>query len=113
LKMLQASAEIVRKLGVDMVPTFLGAHAVSPEFENAKDYTSHIFEDMLPAVADAGIARCCNMFCEKGVGRRAIEAHHSGCQEAGLRVERFTRTKSSRSAGRSWLPRSGPSLRTA
>ncbi|MGA1975455.1 MAG: hypothetical protein ABSG92_07445 [Conexivisphaerales archaeon] len=28
LNMLQASAEIGRKLGVDMVPTFLGAHEV-------------------------------------------------------------------------------------
>lgn len=67
LNMLQASAEMERKLGVDMVPTFLGAHTVSPEFENAKDYTNHIFEDMLPAVPDAGIARYCNVFCEKGI----------------------------------------------
>ena len=79
--------EVYRLLGdegpVDIVPTFLGAHAVPPEFRDRKDsvdaYVRHLMEDQLPAVASQGIARFCDVFCEEGVfdarqSRRILEA---------------------------------------
>ena len=63
---------------VDLVPTFLGAHAV-PEGMDTEAYVDAVIEEQLPAVADQGIARFCDVFCETGVfdveqSRRVLEA---------------------------------------
>lgn len=50
-----------------VVPTFLGAHFVPPEFKEKPDaYVDVICERMLPAVAAEGLARFCDVFCEEG-----------------------------------------------
>jgi imidazolonepropionase len=67
LRMLQASVETGKLVGVDVVPTFLGAHAIPPEYKNAEAYTKYVIEKMIPAVAKAGIAKFCDVFCEEGV----------------------------------------------
>ena len=63
---------------VDVVPTFMGAHAV-PEETDAEAYTERVVDDQLPAVADQGIAEFCDVFCEEDVfsvaqSRRVLEA---------------------------------------
>ena len=63
---------------VDVVPTFMGAHAV-PEGTDAEAYTERVVDDQLPAVADQGVAEFCDVFCEEGVfsvaqSRRVLEA---------------------------------------
>ena len=56
---------------VEVVPTFLGAHAVAPEYRGRPDateaYVRDVIEVQLPAVAEQGIARFCDVFCERGV----------------------------------------------
>lgn len=56
---------------VELVPTFLGAHAVAPEFRGrpdaARSYLAHVIDEQLPAVAEQGIAKSCDVFCERGV----------------------------------------------
>ncbi|MDI6601012.1 MAG: imidazolonepropionase [Thermoanaerobacteraceae bacterium] len=53
---------------IDIVPTFMGAHAVPEEYKNDKDaYVHLVVEDMLPKVAEEGLARYCDVFCEEGV----------------------------------------------
>ncbi len=50
-----------------MVPTFLGAHAVPPEFAGDADgYLRQVIEEMLPAVAEEDLAEFCDVFCERG-----------------------------------------------
>ena len=79
--------EVAYKLGVegpiDIVPTYLGAHAVPPEFRGRPDgteaYVRHVIEEQLPGVAAHGRARHCDVFCEEGVfsvdqSRRILEA---------------------------------------
>jgi imidazolonepropionase len=45
--------------------TFLGAHAVPPEFKGrADDYVACVCEEMLPAAAEAGLADAVDAFCE-------------------------------------------------
>uniref|UniRef100_UPI0025BA1456 imidazolonepropionase n=1 Tax=Halovivax sp. TaxID=1935978 RepID=UPI0025BA1456 len=51
---------------VDVVPTFMGAHAV-PEGADAEEYTSRVVDQQLPAVGDQGIAQFCDVFCEEDV----------------------------------------------
>jgi imidazolonepropionase len=50
------------------VPTFLGAHAVPPEYRaNREGYIRSLCEEMLPEVARQGLADFCDVFCETGV----------------------------------------------
>lgn len=67
LKLLRASVEVGKRTGLDVVPTFLGAHAVPPEFPDAERYTEHLIDEMMPRVARERIARYCDVFCEQGV----------------------------------------------
>ncbi len=50
---------------LDVVPTFLGAHVV-PAGLNADAYVAQICDEMLPAVAEQGIAEFCDVTCEEG-----------------------------------------------
>jgi imidazolonepropionase len=67
--------EVAYRLGlegpIDIVPTFLGAHAVPHEFRSRPDgteaYVRSVIEDQLPGVAAHGRARFCDVFCERGV----------------------------------------------
>ncbi|ADE01824.1 imidazolonepropionase [Haloferax volcanii] len=63
---------------VDVIPTFMGAHAV-PRGADAEEYTESVVSDQLPAVAAQGIAEFCDVFCERGVftaeqSRRILDA---------------------------------------
>ncbi len=52
---------------VDLVPTFLGAHAIPPEFDSGSDYIDYILDNVLPVVSSGGLAKFCDVFCEKDV----------------------------------------------
>jgi len=53
---------------MDMVPTFLGAHEIPPEFKGRRtDYVSLVIDEMIPRVAAEGLAEWCDVFCETGV----------------------------------------------
>lgn len=68
LRMLRAARRIaeVRPLGV--TTTFLGAHALPPEYsDNSDGYVDLVINDMIPAVAAAGLADAVDAFCE-GIG---------------------------------------------
>ncbi len=64
--------EVVRALNhshaVDLAPTFLGAHAIPPEYKgDTGGYVRLVTEEMLPRVAREGLADFCDVFCEEGV----------------------------------------------
>jgi imidazolonepropionase len=51
-------------LGQSLIPTFLGAHTVPPEYQGRREaYIELVVEEMLPAFA--GFARFCDVFCEQ------------------------------------------------
>lgn len=64
------SLRLIRELGseqvMDLVPTFMGAHAVPPSYSE-EEFTNYVIEDMLPKIAAQGIAEFCDVFCEPGV----------------------------------------------
>jgi imidazolonepropionase len=67
LRLLRLLPRLRRQTGLNLVPTFLGAHAVPPEYaERADAYVDLIVRTMLPAVAAARLARYCDVFCEPG-----------------------------------------------
>lgn len=66
LKMLRVARRLGEQLGIDVVKTFLGAHALPPEFANRQDdYVRHVCDDMLPAVAQERLAEAADVFCER------------------------------------------------
>ncbi|MFC4728257.1 imidazolonepropionase [Coralloluteibacterium thermophilus] len=79
-KMLRAARRVGEALGIGVRTTFLGAHALPPEFAGRADaYIDLVCDTMLPAVAEAGLADAVDAFCE-GIGfdpaqtRRVFEA---------------------------------------
>lgn len=89
LKMLRVIGRVAEAVPADVVPTFLGAHAIPQEFkENPDAFVDVVVTEMLPAVAEQGIARFCDVFCETGVfsieqSRRILSA----AKEHGLDVK--------------------------
>lgn len=66
LKMLRCIARCRRQGRLEWVPTFLGAHAIPPEFDGDPDgYTDLVVREMLPRVAEEGLAEFCDVFCEE------------------------------------------------
>jgi imidazolonepropionase len=66
LKMLRVAQRLGEQLGIDVIKTFLGAHALPPEFAHRQDdYVRHVCDDMLPQVAAEQLADAADVFCER------------------------------------------------
>ncbi|CAB3390529.1 imidazolonepropionase [Kyrpidia spormannii] len=67
-KQLRVARELNRRHPMDVVSTFLGAHAVPGEYrDRPDDYVAQVAEEMVPAVAREKLAEFCDVFCEQGV----------------------------------------------
>lgn len=67
IKILRAIRTVAQAGPLEVVATFLGAHAVPPELKGRKDeYLKRVAADMLPAVAAGGLARFVDIFCDQG-----------------------------------------------
>lgn len=68
LKQLRVLRQLDHDHDVDIMPTFLGAHEIPPEYRHDRDaYVRLVIDEMIPAVADEGLADWCDVFCEDGV----------------------------------------------
>lgn len=64
-KLLQVARALGRAYPVTVSTTFLGAHALPPEFAGHKDdYIAHVCNDMLPALHAEGLIDAVDVFCE-------------------------------------------------
>ncbi len=64
--------EVARKLNenhvVDIISTFLGAHAIPQEYKEDTDkFVDILIKNMIPEIADKKLAKFCDVFCEEGV----------------------------------------------
>ena len=67
IKLLEAINELEKEEVISVIPTFLAAHAIPPEFkENKAGYVREIIERMMPYVSTHNLAKFCDAFCEKG-----------------------------------------------
>ncbi|MEO8648454.1 MAG: imidazolonepropionase, partial [Acidobacteriota bacterium] len=113
IKMLEAIAALDRDHSVELVPTFLGAHAVPPEFrEHTPDYVDLICSEMLPAVwnwyrnshfPSAGKLIFCDVFAEKnafdtGQSERILDTARQLGFRLKAHVDEFTNIGASRMA---------------
>jgi imidazolonepropionase len=65
LKLLRVIKNLRNDLPIEIVPTFLGAHAVPNDIESS-DYVEKIIDEMIPQVAQENLAEYCDVFCETG-----------------------------------------------
>ena len=79
-KQLRAIRALNQRHPIDLVATFMGAHALPQAYkENREAYVSLVCEEMIPRVAAEQLAEFCDVFCETGVftaeeSRRILEA---------------------------------------
>ena len=67
LKMLRVVRRLQENLPATVKATFLGAHAVGRAFAGRQsDYVDHVCRDMIPAVAEQGVAEFVDVFCDEG-----------------------------------------------
>jgi imidazolonepropionase len=94
-KLLSAVAAAADRHPIDLVPTFLGAHAV-PADESADDYVDRVVAEQLPAVAADDLAAFCDVFCDEGAftreqSRRVLEAGVEHGLTPKIHAEEFAR----------------------
>jgi len=89
MKMLRVIQRLGRDFPVTVSPTFLGAHALPPEYKGrADDYIRLVTEEMLPAIAVEGLAVAVDAFCERiGFTADQVERVFSAAVEHGLKVK--------------------------
>ena len=68
IKQMEVVQDLNEKQPIELVSTFLGAHAVPPEFKGrGDDFIEFLLKDVMPEVAEKHLAEFCDVFCEKGV----------------------------------------------
>lgn len=75
LKQLRVMKELNAEHPIDIVSTFLGAHAV-PKGYNEKEYVDLMLKEVMPIVKEENLAECCDVFCEKGVFSTEISRYY-------------------------------------
>ncbi len=88
LKMLRVAARLRDEGPLRVVPTFLGAHALPPEYADRRDdFVTLVADEMVPAVTAEGLAEYADVFCDRGAFNvdetRAILA---AARDAGLKL---------------------------
>lgn len=68
VKQLEVAHKLDKDHPVDLVHTFLGAHAVPVEYKsNNEAYIKLLVEEIMPKVKELDLAEFCDVFCEEGV----------------------------------------------
>ncbi|MCD5415399.1 MAG: imidazolonepropionase [Clostridiales bacterium] len=68
IKQLKTMKKLDKVHPIDIVSTFLGAHAVPKEYKGNEDaFIDYVIEEVLPIVVKEDLAEFCDIFCEKGV----------------------------------------------
>ncbi|MBI1729857.1 imidazolonepropionase [Candidatus Acetothermia bacterium] len=98
LKLLKVIKRLKANLPIEVVPTFLGAHAI-PEGVKKEDYVGEIVEKMIPQVVSHRLAEFCDIFCERGFfsisdSREVLKAASSVGLKLKLHAEEFQNSQS-------------------
>ena len=87
LRQLRILRRVAAALPIRVVATFLGAHAVPPEAGSTAEYAAHVADNMVPAVAAAGLASFVDVFADAGFfDLAATERIGRAAKDAGLGV---------------------------
>ena len=89
LKLLRVARELGKHHHVDVKTTFLGAHAIPPEYkDDVEGYVDLVINEMLPAIIEAGLADAADVFCENiAFSVEQTERVLSAAKKAGLDIK--------------------------
>ncbi|MBB1363468.1 imidazolonepropionase [Shewanella sp. SR44-4] len=89
LKLLRVARELGEHHHIDVSTTFLGAHAIPPEYkDNADAYIDLVINDMLPAVIAENLADAVDVFCENiAFNLEQTERVLTAAKQAGLQIK--------------------------
>ena len=89
LKMLRVAGRLDQRLPVTVCPTYLGAHALPPEYaDNKEAYIEFVCDTVLPEVARLGLATAVDAFCESiAFSREQTRRVFAKAAASGLRVK--------------------------
>jgi len=96
IKLLQVIRALDEQSNLTLVPTFLGAHALPPEFEGkTADFVSTVTNEWIPKVTELKLAKFCDVFCEKGIfevedARKILEAGRAHGLLSKIHADEFT-----------------------
>jgi imidazolonepropionase len=101
LKQLEAAGELAHRANVRVKRTFLGLHALPPEFkEDRAAYVQLVADVMIPAIATAGVADAVDAFCENiGFTAEEVDYVFSAAREHGLAVKLHAEQLSNQNGG--------------
>jgi imidazolonepropionase len=88
-RMLRVARRIGEALGMHVQTSFLGLHALPPEYkERRNDYVDLVCNELLPALADEGLVDAVDAFCEGiGFSRAETQRVFEHARQLGLRVK--------------------------
>jgi imidazolonepropionase len=89
IKSLQAIQTLKKTHSMDIISTFMGAHAIPPEFKDKpEEYIELIITKMLPQVSKYNLADFCDVFCEQGIfSLDQSERILTAAQKLGLKLQ--------------------------
>jgi imidazolonepropionase len=96
LELLRVYRRLAETEPVGIVPTFLGAHAVPPEYRERREaYVALLMDELIPAVAAERLAACCDVFVEESAftveeARRILRAGRSARLGLKLHADQLT-----------------------
>ncbi len=104
IKILKVIQHLKREQPLELVPTFLGAHIIPPEYKKKPAaYVDLLIRRMIPLVASRGLAEFCDVFCDRGAftpaqARLILTAGRVCGLEPRLHAEQLARTGGARLA---------------
>lgn len=96
LKQLRVMKALNQKHPLDIVSTFLGAHAIPTDYkENPEAFIDYMIDEVLPFVIEEGVAEFCDIFCETGVfsieqSRRLLSEAKAGGMKLKIHADEIT-----------------------
>ena len=105
IKMLEVIKALDENHPMDVAVTFMGAHAIPPEYEGRGDeYIDMLCDEVIPEVRRRGLAQFCDVFCEDSVfdaeqSRRYLEAARSQGFELKIHADEIEDIGGSKLAG--------------
>ena len=103
LKILSILQQLHQDQPLDIIQTFLGAHIVPPEFKRPETFVDLLVRAWIPAVATAGLAAFCDVFCDQGAftvpqARRILQTARACGLVPRIHAEQFSKTGAARLA---------------
>lgn len=106
LKQLKVMQDLNKRDDIDVVSTFLGAHAVPKEYkEKSNEYINFVIEKVLPEVAEKELAEFCDVFCDDGAfsyqeSEKLLSSAKKYGFELKIHADEIKNTKASELAGK-------------